>query len=256
MKRFLLVAAALGALVATSVAVAQGWRAADVAAVSATLTATTPTNVRTSTQTCDGQTIEITTGRWAGTAASSTPDLAGPVDLYLKSVYNVTKNLGWIEGKLRIAASDGRSGASVTGINSNGTIDAWLRGRAGKGDGAILGSLTGSFSKTGGLTAGAIGSGADADAAILVNRVRCDKPDTPKPSVHLLVRGKVETVSPTSISVKPADGSAAQTCAVGDARKVEKVKTGDSVLMKCTQVNGAWVLRDLDRKGGKKHDDD
>ena len=256
MKRFTLVAAALAALVATSVAVANGWRAADVSAVSATLTATTPTNVKTTTQTCNGQTIEVTTGRWSGTATSATADLAGPVDLYLKSVYNVTKNLGWIEGKLRIAASDGRSAASVTGINSNGTIDAWLRGHAGKGDGAILGSLTGSFSKAGGLTAGAIGSGAGADAALLVSPVRCDRPGTPKPSVHLLVRGTVEAVSPTSISVKPADGSATQTCAVGEARKVENVKTGDSVLMKCTQVNGAWVLRDLDRKRGKKHDDD
>jgi hypothetical protein len=249
MKRFVVAAAALGALVATSVAVAHGWRAADVSAVSATLTATTPTNVTTSTHTCNGQTIEITKGRWSGTAASSTADLAGPVDLYVKSVYNVTKNLGWIEGKVKIAASDGRSAAHITGINSNGTIDAWLRGHAGKGDGAILGSLTGTFSKTGGLTAGAIGSGAGADAAILVNPVRCDTPDTPKPSVHLFVRGAVEAVSPTSISVKPADGSATQTCAVTDARKVARVAVGDQVLAKCTQVSGAWVLRDLDRKG-------
>jgi hypothetical protein len=257
MKRFAIAAAALGALVATSVAVAHGWRAADVTAVSATLTATTPTNVQTSTQTCNGQTIEVTTGRWSGTATSSTADLAGPVTLHLKSVYNVTKNLGWIEGKLTIAASDGRSGAHITGINSNGTIDAWLRGHAGKGDGSILGSLTGTFSKTGGLTAGAIGSGSGADAALLVTPIRCDKPSTPKPSVHLFVRGAIETLSATSISVKPADGSAAQTCGVADADDVARFKVGDQVLMKCTQVNGAWVLRDLDRKGrsGKGKDD-
>jgi hypothetical protein len=255
MKRFVVAAAALGALVATSVAVANGWRAADVSAVSATLTATTPTNVKTSTQTCNGQTIEITTGRWSGTATSTTADLAGPAHLYVKSVYNVTKNLGWIEGKLKIEASDGKSVAHITGINSNGTIDAWLRGHAGKGDGGLLGSLTGTFSKTGGLTAGAIGSGSGADAAILVNPVRCDKPDTPKPSVHLFVRGTVEAVSSTSISVKPADGSATQTCGVADADEVERVKVGDHVLMKCTQVNGAWVLRDLDRKSGRGKDD-
>lgn len=257
MKRFVVVAAALGALVATSVAVANGWRTGDVTAVSATLTATTPTNVTTSTQTCNGQTIEITKGRWTGTATSTTADLAGTVDLYVKSVYNVTKNLGWVEGKLKIRAADDRTAAHFTGINSNGTLDAWLRGHAGKGDGALLGSLTGTFSKTAGLTAGSIGSGAGADAAVLVNAVRCDKPDTPKPSVHLFVRGAVEAVSPTSISVKPADGSATQTCAVTDARKVERVAVGDHVLAKCTQVSGAWVLRDLDRKGrsGKGKDD-
>jgi hypothetical protein len=251
MKRYAVIAAGLGALVATSVAVANGWRTADVAAVSATLTATTPTNVQTSTQTCNGQTIEITTGRWSGTAASATADLAGPADLYLKSVYNATKGLGWVEGKLKIRAADGKTQAHLTGINSGGTIDAWLRGNAGKGDGALLGSLTGTFSKTGGLTAGAIGSGAGADAAILANAVRCDS-SSPKPSVHLFVRGAVEAVSTTSISVKPADGSATQTCAVAEARKVENVKVADRVAMKCSQVNGAWVLRDLDRKGGKR----
>ena len=255
MKRYAVVATALSALVVAGAAVAHGWRTADVSAVSATLTATTPTNVQTSTQTCNGQTIEVTTGRWSGTAASATADLAGPADLYLKSVYNATKGLGWIEGKLKIAAADGKTTAHITGINTGGTIDAWLRGHAGKGDGALLGSLTGTFSKTGGFTAGAIGSGSGADAAILANPVRCDKPSTTKPSVHLFVRGAVEAVSPTSITVKPSDGSASQTCAVTDADKVSRVAAGDQVLMKCSQVNGAWVLRDLDRKRKGKHDD-
>jgi hypothetical protein len=256
-KRLVVAAAALGALVATSVAVAHGWRAGDVTAVSATLTATTPTNVTTSTHTCNGQTIEITRGSWTGTSTSTAPDLAGTVALHIKSVYNVTKNLGWVEGKLKIAAADDRTGAHFTGINSNGTLDAWLRGHAGKGDGALLGSLTGTFSKTAGLTAGAIGSGNGADAAVLVDAVRCDKPSTPKPSVHLFVRGAVEAVSPTSISIKPADASATQTCAVTDAREVARVAVGDQVLAKCTQVNGAWVLRDLDRKkSGRKGKDD
>jgi hypothetical protein len=245
--------------VATSVAVAHGWRAGDVTAVSATLTATTPSNVRTSTHTCNGQTIEITTGRWTGTSTSTTADLAGTVDLWVKSVYNVTKNLGWVEGRLKIRAADDRTGAHFTGINSNGTLDAWLRGHAGKGDGALLGSLTGTFSRTAGLTAGAIGSGSGADAAVLVDAIRCEKPDTPRPSVHLFVRGTVETVSATSISIKPADGSATQTCSVTDARKVQGIAVGDHVLAKCTQVNGAWVLRDVDRKGrhgkGKGKDD-
>jgi hypothetical protein len=252
MKRFVVIAAVLGALVATSVAVATSWRTANVSAVSATLTATTPTNVRTTTQTCDGQTIETTTGRWTGTATSSTADLAGTADLYLKSVYNATTNIGWVEGKLKIAASDDRTVAHIAGINSNGTIDAWLRGHAGKGDGSLFGSLSGSFSKTGGLTAGAIGSGSGADLAVLAKRVRCDKPGTQKPSVHLIVRGSVETVSPTSISVKPGDGSATQTCSVTEARKVQGLATGDHVVIKCSQVNGAWVLRDLDRKSKDK----
>lgn len=247
MKRYLALTAALGALVATSVAVAHGWRTADVSAVSATLTATTPTNVRTTTQTCNGQTIETTTGRWSGTATSATADLAGPVELHLKSVYNATTNLGWIDGKLKIRAADNRTVAHVVGINSNGTIDAWLRGHAGRGDGALFGSLTGSFSKTGGLTAGAIGSGSGADLAVLAKRVRCDRPGTPKPSVHLFVRGTIDTVSSTSIAVKPRDGSATQTCSVANASLVSRVEAGDHVQMRCVQVSGAWVLKDVHR---------
>ena len=90
MKRFVLITAALGAMVATGAAVAH-LKAADVTAASATLSATTPSNVQTRTYTCDGQTFEITTGRWSGTATSTTPDLNGAAVLHLKSVYNATQ---------------------------------------------------------------------------------------------------------------------------------------------------------------------
>jgi Cu/Ag efflux protein CusF len=43
---------------------------------------------------------------------------------------------------------------------------------------------------------------------------------------------------------------------VTEAKQVEGVKAGDQVAMKCSQVNGAWVLRDLDRKRGKRGGDD
>ena len=61
MKRLILITAALSALVATGAAVAH-LKAADVTQVSATLSAATASNVQTRTYTCDGQTIEITTG--------------------------------------------------------------------------------------------------------------------------------------------------------------------------------------------------
>ena len=79
--------------------------------MSATLSATTAANVQTRTFTCDNQTIEITTGRWTGTASSATADLNGPVELHLKSVYNVTRKLGWIDGRLKLRAADDRTNA-------------------------------------------------------------------------------------------------------------------------------------------------
>ena len=247
MKRFVLITAALGALVATGAAVAH-LKAADVAAASATLTATTPSNVQTRTYTCDAQTFEVTTGRWSGTATSTTADLNGAAVLHLKSVYNVTKKLGWVDGRLSIAAADGRTHAGITGVNSDGKLDAWVRGNAGRGDGTLFGSLSGSFSKTGGLTDGAIGSGTGTNAAVIAKGIRCKSERTPKPSVHLFVRGQVEALSATSITVKPKDGSASQTCTVKDDDDVERVKAGDQVEMTCSQVAGAWVLTKVRKK--------
>jgi hypothetical protein len=247
MKRFVLLAAALGALVATGAAVAH-LKSADVAAASATLTATTPSNVQTRTFTCDGQTFEVTTGRWAGTATSTTADLNGAAVVHAKSVYNVTKKLGWVDGSIKISASDDRTHLGFTAVNSDGKLDGWVRGHAGRGDGIVFGSLTAAFSKTGGLTGGAIGSGTGTNAALIAKTIRCNSQQTPKPSVHLFVRGQIETVNATSITVKPKDGTASQTCTVKDADDVDRVKAGDQVEMTCSQVSGAWVLEKVRRR--------
>ena len=241
MKRFVLLTAALAALVATGAAVAH-LKSADVAATSATLTATTPSNVQTRTYTCDGQTFEVTTGRWSGTATSTTPDLNGAAVVHAKSVYNVTKKLGWVDGSVKISGADDRAHLGFTAVNTDGKLDGWVRGHAGRGDGVVFGSLTATFSKAGGLTGGAIGSGTGTNAALIAKTIRCNSQQTPKPSVHLFVRGQVEAVSATSITVKPKDGTASQTCTVKDDDDVERVKTGDQVEMTCSQVAGAWVL--------------
>ena len=137
MKRVILGAAALAALAVTSAAVAH-LKSGDASQVSATLSAPTAANVETRTLTCEGQTIEITTGRYSGTATSSTADLNGPVELRVKSVYNVTKKLGWIDGRLTIRAADDRTHAHFSAVNVDGTLDGWLRGSAGRGDGIAL----------------------------------------------------------------------------------------------------------------------
>jgi hypothetical protein len=241
MKRLILIAAALGALVAAGAAVAN-LKAGDVSHVSATLTAPTAGNVRTHTLTCDGQTIEITTGRFSGTATSATPALNGTVDLYVKSTYNATKKLGWVDGWVKLRASDDRTRASFTAINVDGKLDGWLRGSLGRRDGMVFGSLSGSFSKTGGLTDGVLGTGTGANAAVIAKRVGCRTDKPARPSVRLFVRGEVDSVSATAITVKPKDGSANQTCAVKAAGDVEKIEKGDQVEMSCIQLAGAWTL--------------
>jgi hypothetical protein len=239
--------AALVALVASSVAVAH-LKSGDVTAVSATLSATAPANVQTRTYTCAGQTFEVTTGRWTGHSTSTTPDLNGTAELHVKSVYNVTKKLGWVDGRLKIRGADDRSSAGFSAVNTDGKLDGWLRGSAGHRDGIIFGSLTGSFSKTGGLTDGQLGTGTGANTAVLAKRVDCNPSETVRPSVRLTVRGTVEAISAAEIKVKPADGSASQSCTIGE-RKPEHIAVNDKVEMTCLQREGKFVLEKVRERG-------
>jgi hypothetical protein len=241
MKRLILFTAALSALVAASAAVAH-LRAGDVTQVSATLSAATAANVQTRTLTCDGQTIEITLGHYSGTATSTTTELNGPVDLFVKSTYNTTKKLGWVDGWVKVRASDRRTRASFTAINVDGKLDGWLRGSASHRGGVLFGSLTGSFSKAGGLTDGALGTGTGSNAAVIAKRIDCGGEKPTRPSVFLFVRGEVDSVSPTAITVKPKDGSANQTCSVKNADQVKGIEAKDQVEMSCVQVAGVWTL--------------
>ena len=134
MKRLFLLTTAVVALVAAGAAVAH-LKSSDVSPVSATLTATTVAHLQTRTVTCAGQTIEISTGRYSGTAVSTTPDLNGPAEVWVHSVYNTTKKLGRVDGHLKIRGADDRSSSRFTAVNTDGKLDGWLTGHAGRGDG-------------------------------------------------------------------------------------------------------------------------
>ena len=241
MKRLILFIAALSTLVAASAAVAH-LKTGDVTQVSATLSAPTAANVQTRTVTCDGQTIEITTGHYSGTATSTTTDLNGTVDLFVKSTYNTTKKLGWVNGWLKLRASDKRTRASFTAINVDGKLDGWLRGSSSQRGGFLFGSLAGSFSKTGGLTDGTFGTGTGTNAAVIAKRIDCREEKPSRPSVFLFVRGAVDSVSASAITVKPKEGSANQTCTVKSADQVKGIDANDQVEMSCVQVAGVWTL--------------
>ena len=64
-----------------------------------------------------------------------------------------------------------------------------------------------------------------------------------KPSVRLFVRGEVDSVGSSSIAVKPSDGSATQTCAIGSrSPRVDRIGKGDRVEMTCVQLSGTMTL--------------
>ncbi len=241
MKRLALITAALATLVTAGAAVAH-LKSTDVSQVNATFTATSVSQLRTQTLTCDGGQLEVSSARYTGTATSGTPDLAGPMELRVYSVYNTTKKLGWAEGRLVVGASDDRTHARFTAVNVNGTLDGWLSGSAGHRDGGLFGSFSGSFTTAGGLTSGQLGTGTGTNAALLVKRADCRAADKTRPSVHLTVRGQVDALTDKTISVKPSDGGASQVCSFGE-RKPERIEVGDRVEMTCAQSNGSWVLQ-------------
>ena len=93
MKRTVFIVARSGCARASSVAVATLRHTSDLSPVSATLSAPTTVNVSTRTLTCDAQTIEITDGRYTGTATSTTAG-SGPArsSCTFTSVYNMTRS--------------------------------------------------------------------------------------------------------------------------------------------------------------------
>lgn len=250
----------LVALAATLAGVAvahSGDSSNGVKAVSATFAATTA--ARTETRACTGAdgAYEIVKATYAGTAASTEPSLAGPVELKVTSVYNTTTKIGSLEGRLKIGEGDSRSSAKLWAVNSDGALDGFVYGETGHRGSALLGSLTAGWTRSGGFTDGKLGTGSSTNAAVLAG-----KPCTGKPvgsSVRLTVKGTVDAVSDTSISVKPRDGSAVQTCAIGATSERPSVVKGDSVEMTCAQIESAWVLvkaKKLGEDHSKKRGDD
>lgn len=239
----------LVALAATlaGVAVAHEGGSSGVKAVSATFTATTA--ARAETRACTGVdgAYEIVKATYAGTATSAESSLTGPVELKVTSVYNTTAKIGWLEGRLKIGEGESRSNAKLWAVNTNGALDGFVYGEAGHRDSALLGSLTAGWTSSGGFTDGKLGTGSSTNAAVLAG-----KPCTGKPvgsSVRLTVKGTVDAVSDTSISVQPRDGGAVQTCAIGATSERPAVVKGDSVEMLCAQIGSAWVLVKAKKRG-------
>jgi hypothetical protein len=258
MRRTLIIGA-IAATALTVVGVAAGTlrsNGVDTAAVS--FTATTVENSKT--RTCVGAdgTYEISYARYTGTATSTNPDLAGPVALRVKSVYNTTKKLGWVEGWFRVKdTEDERNGhGKFVAVNTNGVLDGFLTGRINRHYAAIAGSIVANFSAAGGFTNGQLGGGAAGPNTAILAGQPCEGRSA-KPAVKLVVWGTIETLTDTSIGVKPSDGSATQTCAKGTGSpSTAGLSTGKTVKIECAQVNGVMTLVKISsREGDKKHGD-
>ena len=108
MRRKILALVAGLMLVGAGVAVAHGFDSKAVKQVSATFTATTVSNLRTSTCTGADGSYAKSVANYSGTAVSSEPSLNGATRIEAASFVNTTTGVGTVWGNARIDTADGR----------------------------------------------------------------------------------------------------------------------------------------------------
>jgi hypothetical protein len=229
MRKLMLSAAGLVALLVTSVAVAHGIEGARTAkAVAGTFTAAT-SNV--STRTCttsDGKAIVVTNGKYTGVAAGD-PDLTGPITLRAHSVVNTTDGVGVVDGWFKIDVAAGRdTTTSYSAVYDHGTIAGLAAGRAHDPSARLVANLSATFASG---SAVELGSGS------------C-KPSHTKPEKSQ-ARGTISALSSSSITV------AGLTCAVPADRSAQvtaKFKTGDRAEIHCALAGSQNTLTRIEKR--------
>ena len=213
--------------------------------VSAAFSATTAQSFRS--RSCngpDGQ-YELIDAVYTGTSTSSDDNLSGDARVRIRSVYNTVEKTGWAAGWLKL---HGTGALRFEAVNANGTLSGLVHGRVGRNIGALLASFNASFSPSGIANGQLGGGGSMPNVGVLVGRVCTTRPVAK--SVRLEVRGTIDSISSTSLTVAPDDGSAAQTCAIGPGSpKTSGLANGQKVKMNCATVNGVLTVMHIRKRG-------
>jgi hypothetical protein len=243
MRKLMLLAVGLVALATAGIAVAHGIEGAKTAkAVAGTFAATTVSKTETrSCTTTEAKTIEITQGRWTGTATGDA-DLTGPVVVQAKSTINTTDGVGVVEGRIRIDVASGRdTSAGFSAVYDHGKLAGLAVGQAHDPSARLIANVSAAFTTATGFSDGKIGASAGG-SAVELGPTRCMSTKTP--SERSDARGTVSAVSSSSITV------AGLTCAVPSdlASKVADVKVNDRAEIRCALVSGTNTLVRIAKK--------
>ena len=256
MRRLIWIAATVVVLVGAGIAVAHDNNGKSIKQVSATFTATTPSNVRTDTCTATDGTYASTRGDYTGTAVSTEPTLNGTASVSAESVINTTTGYGTVDGKIRIDTADGHhTDAAFDAVYTNGHIAGLAEGHG--HDSAtwnqLVANLSADYTAAGGFANGKLGGTAGGDA-VLVGSGSCQQASSSKPEtidVHGAVTAFSPTTAPTSIT------AAGVTCVVPTTltAAIAALHIGDRVELKCTVSGGTNTLASVngDHQGGDHH---
>jgi len=265
-KTLIISAGAAVGLVAAAVAMAAVFTATGVSATTATLTTSTPSDVKTRACTgADGKSFAITNGHYTGTADFTTPatDLDGPLTIHARTTVETTAasaKLGYVEGSFRIKDDDTRVSGKFWGtLDGSGKLAGFLAGSSRGSHAKVLGTLSGTFAPATGFVGSALlGTNSSSAALAVVAGPVCKGPKpepkpAPKPRLSS-VEGKVSAIGNgdvgSSISVMSKGPSTAVCFRDADSpATVPGFDVGTKVHMKCaflgTAPNQVWTLREL-----------
>jgi hypothetical protein len=236
MKRLIWIAAGAFALAGAGLAVAHEGGSKSVAKTSATFTATTASNLRTSTCTDSGGKVYATSrGRYSGNAVSTDGALNGAATFDVESLINQTDAIGTVVGTLRIDGNGGHTVAHVEAVYSGGHVAGLADGRGSAPWSKLVANLSADFSANGGFANGKLGGGTAGGDAAEITSGGCRPAKPPKPET-IQVHGTVTAVSSSSITV------AGVCCTVPSANLVAGVQVNDRVELKCTASGGTNTL--------------
>jgi hypothetical protein len=247
MRKLILPAVLVAALVPASIAVANGGfglGASNPTAVAATFSATqTKTSMRTCT-TSDNRTIVVTDGTYTGSATGD-PTLAGAMTIRARSVVDTTNKVGLVTGQFGIDTS-GKPNArgAFQAVYSAGQIAGLATGRAGASHTSLVANLSATFDPSTGFGSGSkLGGGTSGGNAVELTPKACKQSSQPTTHERSSAHGSISSISSGSITV------AGLTCDLPSGSDVStKYKQNDVVTIQCELSNGHNTLTKIESK--------
>lgn len=168
-------AASLTVLALAGIALAHDEGSSTIQPVLATFSATTVSDLESSTCTGADGTYTQTKATYSGDSTSADLRLAGTLEIRAKSVYNTTTNLGYVEGKFRVENASGHTDGKLAAVDTTGALAGFMNGKMKEPKAKLFANFSASFDAATGFTAGQLGSGSSPDTAIVASGACSDE---------------------------------------------------------------------------------